>query len=357
MTMRKLGRLLPWWSMVLVLMAPVRAVAATSMTLEVDATEAPRGLLHARLRLPVHAGPLTLVYPKWLPGEHGPTGPITDFVGLNLTAGGKPVAWERDAVDMYAFHCTVPAGVSELIATYDFLLPAGGRFSSGVSSTPDLVLVSWNQVLLYPAGESSDNVRVTASLRLPEGWRFGTALTPGGPAGAAQFAPVSLTTLVDSPVLAGAHFRSVRLNPNETPAVYVDIAADSREALDMSPEQQASLARLVREARALFGVRHYSTYHFLCTLSDHTAHFGLEHHESSDDRMAERWLLDKDVWIYHSNLLPHEYVHSWNGKFRRPLGLATPDYQQPMKDELLWVYEGLTQYLGTVLGARAGVRD
>jgi predicted metalloprotease with PDZ domain len=355
--MRKIGRWLSGWMLVLVLVAPSRA-AATTMTLAVDATEAPRGLLHARLSLPVAPGPVTLVYPKWLPGEHGPTGPITDLVGLKFSAGGRAVPWERDSIDMYAFHCTVPAGAAELVVTYDFLLPAGGRFSSGVSSTSELVLVSWNQVALYPAGERSDDVRVTPSLELPEGWRYGTALTPaGGTASRPSFAPVSLTTLVDSPVLAGAHFRSVRLNPNENPPAYLDIAADSREALEITPAEQTALSRLVREAHALFGVRHYRDYHFLCTLSDHTAHFGLEHHESSDDRMFERWLLDKDLWTYHGNLLPHEYVHSWNGKFRRPAGLATPDFQQPMRDDLLWVYEGLTQYLGTVLGARAGVRD
>jgi predicted metalloprotease with PDZ domain len=257
---------------------------------------------------------------------------------------------------MYAFHCVVPAGASELVASYDFLLPAGGNFSSGVSSTAQLVMVSWNQVALYPAGRGSDDVRVTASLRLPEGWKFGTALPVASEAaGTIQFSSVPLTMLVDSPVLAGANFRSVRLNPGETPAVFLDMAADGREALEIKPQQQATLGRLVAEARALFGARHYRDYHFLVTLSDHTAHFGLEHHESSDDRMFERWLVDDGLWLFHSNLLPHEYVHSWNGKYRRPAGLATSDFQKPMRDELLWVYEGLTQYLGFVLGARSGM--
>ena len=327
-----------------------------ALTLALDATEAPRGLLHAQLRVPVAPGPLTLVYPKWLPGEHGPTGPVTDLVGLTFTASGRNVPWFRDSVDMYAFHCVVPAGASELIASYDFLLPAGGNFSSGVSSTAQLVMVSWNQAVLYPGGRTSDEVRVTPSLRVPEGWKFGTALPVAREgAGTIQFAPVSLTTLVDSPVLTGANFRSTRLNPDETPPVFLDVAADSREALEIKPQQRAALERLVAEARALFGARHYRDYHFLVTLSDHTAHFGLEHHESSDDRMYERWLLDDGLWLYHSNLLSHEYVHSWNGKYRRPAGLATPDFQQPMRDELLWVYEGLTQYLGFVLGARSGM--
>ena len=342
----------------LALAAAPAGAAPPTLALAVDASDAARGILHARLVMPATPGPLTLVYPKWLPGEHGPTGPVNELIGPELSAGGHAIQWFRDSVDMYAFHCTIPGGAAELVATYDFLLPSGGQYSGGISSTDKLAMVSWNQVVLYPAGFTSDEVRVAASLRLPEGWTFGTALprereTPG----AIRFAPASLTTLVDSPVLAGAYVRSVRLNPGDSPPVFLDMAADSREALEIKPEDQAKLERLVREAGALFGARHYRDYHFLLTLSDHTAHFGLEHHESSDDRVFERMLLDHDLWLYHSNLLAHEYVHSWNGKYRRPAGLATPDYQQPMRGELLWVYEGLTQYLGFVLGARSGVRD
>jgi predicted metalloprotease with PDZ domain len=335
-----------------------RAAAVPTLTLAVDATEAPRGLLHARLTIPVKAGPLALSYPKWLPGEHGPTGPILDFAGLTLSVGGKTVSWFRDSVDMYTFHCTVPAKARTIEARYDFLLPSGGQFSSGVSSTEQLVLMSWNQVMLSPAGLPSDSVMVTPTLKLPSGWHYGTALPvqSESPAGI-RFASASLTTLVDSPVLAGAYFRSVPLNPGGRPAVFLDMAADSREALEIEPAGRASLERLVSEANALFGARHYRDYHFLLTLSDYTAHFGLEHHESSDDRVYERMLIDHDLWVYHSNLLPHEYVHSWNGKYRRPAGLATGDYAKPMRGEMLWVYEGLTQYLGFVLGARCGVRD
>ena len=334
------------------------AAAPPRLTLAVDASEAPRGILHARLTVPVAPGPFALAYPKWLPGEHGPTGPINDLVGLTLSAGGKTVPWFRDSVDMYAFHCTVPSGARTLEARYDFLLPAGGQFSSGVSSTQQLALLSWNQVVLYPRGLASDAVLVAPSLRLPAGWHFGTALpvVSDGSAGIG-FATVPLTTLVDSPVIAGAFFRSVPLNPGQRPPVFMDMAADSREALEIEPEQRAAMEHLVAEAGALFGSRPHRDYHFLLTLSDHTAHFGLEHHESSDDRVFERMLLDHELWVYHSNLLPHEYVHSWNGKYRRPAGLATPDYQEPMRGELLWVYEGLTQYLGFVLGARSGVRD
>jgi len=336
----------------------VPAVAAPTLTLAVDASEAPRGLLHARLTVPVGPGPLALSYPKWLPGEHGPTGPIVDLVGLTLTAAGTIVPWSRDSIDMYTFHCTVPSGARTLEARYDFLLPSGGQFSSGASFTEQLVLLSWNQVMLSPKGLPSDSVLVSPSLTLPSGWGYGTAL-PVQDEGRAElrFATATLTTLVDSPVLAGAFFRSVRLNPGGSPPVYLDMAADSREALEIGPAEQAALERLVSEARALFGARHYREYRFLLTLSDHTAHFGLEHHESSDDRVFERMLIDHDLWIYHSNLLAHEYVHSWNGKYRRPAGLATGDYATPMRGQMLWVYEGLTQYLGYVLGGRSGVRD
>jgi predicted metalloprotease with PDZ domain len=345
-------------TLALMMRAAATLAAPAPMTLAVDASEAPRGMLHARLTVPAAAGPFTLVFPKWLPGEHGPTGPVTDLVGLSLSAAGKPVPWRRDSVDMYAFHCSLPAGATAIEARYDFLLPAGGNFSSGVSSTQQLALISWNQVVLYPRGLATDQVQVTASLRLPAGWRFGTALpvqTEG--AGEIRFATASLTRLVDSPVLAGANFRSVRLNPTGSPPVFLDMAADGREALEIKAPRLAALQRLVGEATALFGAHHYRDYHFLLTLSDHTAHFGLEHHESSDDRVFERALIEDDLWIYHSNLLPHEYVHSWNGKHRRPAGLATPDFQEPMRGELLWVYEGLTQYLGFVLAARSGVRD
>jgi predicted metalloprotease with PDZ domain len=334
------------------------APSTAALTLAVDASEAPRGIVHARLTVAAPPGPFTLVYPKWLPGEHGPTGPVNDLVGLTLSAGGSPVPWFRDTVDMYAFRCTVPRGARALEARYDFVLPVGGQFSSGVSSTQQLALISWNQVVLYPQGLASDRVSVAASLRLPPGWGFATALPRQGETqGTVQFATTSLTRLVDSPVLAGAYVRSVRLNPASAPPVFLDMAADSREALEIPANRRAALERLVAEAGALFRGHHYREYHFLLTLSDHTAHFGLEHHESSDDRVFERLFLDNDLWTFHSNLLPHEYVHSWNGKYRRPAGLATSDYQQPMRGELLWVYEGLTQYLGFVLGSRSGVRD
>ncbi len=325
--------------------------------LYVDASDAPRKLLHARMVIPARPGPLTLVYPKWIPGEHGPTGPIVNVAGQWFKAGGKNIEWKRDGADMYAFHLDVPAGATEVEAQLDFLGPASTEgFSSTTSSTPQLTVISWNQLLLYPQGAKSDEVRFIASLKLPKGWKFATSLPAAPLAGRVnddetQFQTVSLTTLVDSPVLAGAFLRRDELAPD----TYLNIAADSAAALEMTPEQLASYKNLAVEANALWGAHHYRQYNFLYTLSDYVAHFGLEHHESSDDRMPEHSLTDFTLSTLAAGLLPHEMTHSWNGKYRRPAGLATPDYQQPMRGELLWVYEGLTNYIGEVLTARSGL--
>src|SRR6266536_5772877 len=326
------------------------------IALEVDASEAPRKIFHARLSLPASPGPLTLAYPKWIPGEHGPTGPIADLAGLKFSAVGKPLPWRRDSADMYLFHVDVPPGASSIEASLDYLSPAeAGGFSSGSSATARLTLVSWNQVLLYPAGAKADEIRFAAALKLPAGWKYATALdVEKESSDGVRFAPVSLTTLVDSPVLAGAHFKMVTLGAG-FPVHRLDIAADSEAALAMSTELTAKYRSLVAETGALFGARHYRHYDFLLTLSDHTAHFGLEHHESSDDRVDERSLIDDDRRKIMAGLLPHEMTHSWNGKYRRPADLAIGSFQEPMHGDLLWVYEGLAEYLGQILAARSGL--
>jgi predicted metalloprotease with PDZ domain len=331
------------------------AAASRSVTLEVDAREAPKRIFHARLSIPASPGPLRLYYPKWIPGEHGPTGPITDLAGLTLSAGGKPIPWRRDDVDMWAFSCEVPAGADAVDVGLDYLSPADtSGFSSGATATAQLAVVSWNTLLLYPETKSSDDILFAPSLRLPPGWKHGTSLTVSRESGdRVEFAPVSLTMLVDSPVLVGRHFKAVSLADN--PPTRLNIAADSQAALELSPDHLARFRALVGETGPLFGARHYRHYDFLLTLSDHTAHFGLEHHESSDDRVAERSLVDEDKKKLLAGLLPHEMTHSWNGKYRRPAGLATPTYQEPMKGGLLWVYEGLTEYLGQILTARSGL--
>ncbi len=343
----------------LLMLATVRCRAAVPATIDVDAREAPRGIMTAHLRLPVSAGPLTLVYPKWLPGRHSPAGPLTSLSGPRFTANGAALSWRRDAVDMNAFSVDIPAGVSSLEADLEILtVPAPDGVVQGLetprTATESLLILEWNQLVLYPADTRSDDLSYQASVRLPAGWKFATALqTTGVTADGAQFAPVSLTTLVDATLLAGRYFRDIPLGG--APAVRLHLAADMPVALNMRPEMQTQYRNLVRETVELFGASHYNHYDFMWALTDQIMPDGLEHHESSDNRSPLRALLDDPIRRAEANLLPHEYVHSWNGKYRRPAGLATPDYQAPMLDEMLWVYEGLTEYLGDVLAVRSGL--
>jgi predicted metalloprotease with PDZ domain len=338
--------------------APAVPAGPAPVRLDVDARQAPQKILHAREHIPVQPGPLTLYYPEWIPGEHMPDGPIINLVGMKFMNGDQLIPWRRDLVEMFSIHLNVPEGVTTLDAQFDFLLsaPTSG-FSAGASATASLDVLSWNQVLLYPSGSPAKDIPFVASLRLPAGWKYGTALPVTRQDGdTIQFAQVPLTTLVDSPVLSGRFFRAIQLTPGQNPPHEIDIAADSQAALAITPDTELHLRNLIAETGTLFGgVRHYRDYHFLLTLSDDVAHFGLEHHESSDDRTSERSLIDEGQLIEFAGLLPHEFVHSWNGKYRRPDGLSTPDYQTPMKDDLLWVYEGLTEYLGEVLTARSGL--
>jgi predicted metalloprotease with PDZ domain len=343
----------------LLLIGAMRCAGATPAVIDVDAREAPRGIMTAHLRLPVSAGHLTLVYPKWLPGRHSPAGPLTSLGGPRFTANGQQLSWRRDAVDMNAFSLEIPPGVTSLDADLEILTaPAPDGVVQGLetprTATESLLILEWNQLVLYPAATRSDDLPYQASVHLPAGWKFATALqTIAVTADGAQFAPVSLTTLVDSTLLAGRYFRDIPLGG--TPQVSLHIAADTPVALNMSADTQTHYKRLVREAAALFGATHYTHYDFLWALTDQIMPDGLEHHESSDDRSPLRALLDDPIRRAEANLLPHEYVHSWNGKYRRPAGLATADYQAPMLDEMLWVYEGLTEYLGDVLAVRSGL--
>jgi predicted metalloprotease with PDZ domain len=336
--------------------------AQTPVKLRVDATDAPRRLFHVQMSMAAKPGPLTLLYPEWIPGEHGPTGPIANFVGLRVHGSGKTIPWKRDDVNMYAFHIDVPAGVTALDIAFDFIAPPeADGFSAGASTTSELAVISWNQLLLYPQGSQPDNLQYQATLKVPHGWRYGTALPIQRESGdEIEFEPAPVTTLIDSPVSAGAHYKTFELGSELGVPHYLHVAADSDRALEAPPEVIANFRQLVKEAGALFGARHYRSYHFLYTLSDHVAHFGLEHHESSDDRTGERSLIEPDILKTHAYLLPHEMVHSWNGKFRRPAGLIPGGgrdggYDSAMKGELLWVYEGLTNYLGEILAPRSGL--
>jgi predicted metalloprotease with PDZ domain len=249
--------------------------------------------------------------------------------------------------------------VSSVEASLDFISPAGaeGIYTGGATATDKMAVLSWNDVVLYPDGWTSDDLTYSASLRLPPDWKFGTSLAVASQTGGEiKFAPVSLTMLVDGPVITGQYLKVVPLNPGQTPPVELDVAADSAAALDAPPEVWEQYKNLVAQAGALFGAQHYRDYHFLFSLSDHVAHFGLEHHESNDSRLGERALVDPTKRLLGAGLLSHEFVHSWNGKYRRPADLATPDYEKPMQTDLLWVYEGLTQYLGEILTGRMGQR-
>ena len=332
-------------------------VQGQSIRLFVDLTEAPRNIYHAKLTIPAKPGPMTLVYPKWIPGNHRPSGPIANLTGLRMEAGGKTLQWQRDPVDMYAFHVEVPPIATGIVVSFDDITNAGSAGASGASTSSNLLDLNWNQVVLYPQGTSSDAVEVVPSVRLPAGWKFGSALGMTHESnGLIEFNPVSLTTLVDSPLIAGSHYRKLQLTSEGENQLHVmDLVGESDVDLDMTQQDLDSYKKLVAETGVLFEARHYRQYHFLYTFSDEVGHHGLEHHESSDNSVAERTLNDPSLHLLEAGLLPHEFVHSWNGKYRRPAGLATRNYQEPMIGDLLWVYEGLTEYLGDMLTARSGL--
>ncbi|MGH9683401.1 MAG: M61 family metallopeptidase [Candidatus Acidiferrales bacterium] len=347
------------FAVIFALIAPaVLAQSGETISLTVDATQVPQKIVRTHIVMPVKPGPMTLYYPKWIPGEHGPDGPIANLTGLKFSANGKTIPWHRDLLDVFTFHVDVPSGADHLDISFDYIEPsASGAFTAGASATDKLVVISWNQNVLYPAGIPAQQLIYDAKLVLPDGWKFGTPLPIENQSrNEVSFKPVSLNRLVDSPVIAGEYYRAIDLTPpGESIHHEIDMVADSEEALNMSPQVRKGLVNLVAESGKLFGARHYRDYHFLLTLSDHVAHFGLEHHESNDSRLPERALLSPDAGMAIGGLLAHEFVHSWNGKFRRPADLSTPYYEAPMKTDLLWVYEGLTDYLGPMLAARSGL--
>ena len=335
--------------------------AQTPIRLRVDATGAPRRVFHVELHLPSAGGPTTLLYPQWIPGDHSPDGPVVQLAGLTIQAEGRAVPWRRDSINMYAFHMDAPRGATGLDIAFDFLAPPEGQLSSGSSTTTELAVLNWNQFVLYPQGADPDRLPYQATLRLPEGWKFGTALPVRRQnGGEIEFEPVPLTTLIDSPLSAGVYYRTIELGDAGGAPHFLHLVGDSEKAIDMGNDQIAHYRALTVEANALFGAHHYRSYHFLYSLSDHVAHFGLEHHESSDDRLGERAVIDDGQRVVEASLLPHEFVHSWNGKYRRPAGFTSGGrdggYDTPMKGGLLWVYEGLTEYLGGILTPRAGLQ-
>ena len=324
--------------------------------INVDATDIDRHIFNIHETIPVRGGePLVLLYPQWLPGNHSPTGRVDKLAGLMISANGARVPWVRDVVDVYAFHVNVPAGATTLDLTFQFASPVGEPNEGRVMVTPDMLNVQWNAVSLYPAGYFARQIMAEASVRLPEGWQFGTALeTASTNGGVTTFKPVSYDTLVDSPMFAGRYFKRLDLDPGASTPVRLNIVADREDLLDIKPDQLEVHRALVQQAYKLYGSHHYDHYDFLLALTDQMGGIGLEHHQSSENGVPPGYFTEWDKTADVRDLLPHEYTHSWNGKFRRPADLWTPNFNVPMRDSLLCVYEGQTQYWGFVLSARAG---
>jgi predicted metalloprotease with PDZ domain len=340
--------------LILFLALPVARAQKTPIEITADLSDAPRKLFHAEVGLPVTPGPLTLTTPKWIPGEHAPNGPVAEITGVVFTANGQTLAWRRDDVDLYQFHLTIPAGVSTLHAHLDCIV------TERVSQK--LAAMEWETLLLYPANTPVRDIPIQPSVKVPAGWGIGTALAPvnsgsypvPAPGAVTQFAVTTVEQLQDSPVVTGEYFHEFPLAPEISPKHYIDVVSDLPEDSNLRPAVLASMSNLVREADALYGSHHYHVYHFLLTLSDVAGGMGLEHGQSSDNGAGEKGFADDVHELRESDLLPHEFTHSWNGKYRRPVGLYQPDFATAQQGALLWVYEGMTQYLGNVLAARAG---
>jgi predicted metalloprotease with PDZ domain len=337
-----------------VLALPVARAQKPPIEITADLSDAPRKLFHADVDLPVTPGPITLTTPKWIPGHHSPSGPVEEITGVVFTANGQALPWRRDDVDLYQFHLTIPQGVTTLHAHLDCIV------TSRVSQK--LAALEWQTLLLYPANMPVRDISIQPSVKVPAGWGIGTALTPvspgaypvPAPGAVTQFAVTNVEQLQDSPVIAGQYFHEFPLAPEITPKHYIDVVSDQPEDSNLRPAVLASMSNLVREADALYGSHHYHVYHFLLTLSDVAGGMGLEHGQSSDNGVGEKGFADDTHELREADLLPHEFTHSWNGKYRRPVGLYQPDFATAQQGALLWVYEGMTEYLGDVLAARAG---
>jgi predicted metalloprotease with PDZ domain len=332
-----------------------------ALTLAIDATDLSHRIFHAHERIPVQPGPLTLLYPRWLPGNHSPSGPLDKIAGIVIRTtdaggSGQRLDWRRDPLDVYAFHLDIPAGVSSIDVDFDYLTPTD-RSQGRVVMTPVMLNLQWNAVALYPAGYDAAQLTFVPSVKLPPQWQAATALDGVVRDGdTLRYAPVPFDTLVDSPMYAGLYAKRIDLDPGAKVPVHMDVFADDPRYLEAKPEQIAAHRNLVQQAYKLFGSHHYDHYDFLFSLSDQMSGNGLEHHRSSEDGEGTGYFTEWDSNAADRDLLPHEYTHSWNGKFRRGADLATPNFNVPMQDSLLWVYEGQTQYWGNVLAGRSGLR-
>ncbi len=336
--------------------APQDVAFPGTITLQADITDLARHVVSIHETIPIsHQGDMVLLYPEWVPGDHGPTGPLAALAGLVIKAGGQPVGWLRDTVNVHAFHVAVPAGVTSLDLSFQYLSPPT-RKEGRVEMTPDMVDLAWNELALYPAGYYTRGIAITPSLVLPSGWHYATALdTVAAGDGHAQFKTTTFNTLVDSPFYAGRYNARIDLAPGANPPVHLNIFADKPQDLVITPDQLARHRALVTQAKLLYGAQHYAHYDFLFALSDQLGGVGLEHHQSSEDGEGRDYFTAWDKTAADRDLLPHEYTHSWDGKFRRPADLWAPNFNVPERDSLLWVYEGQTQFWGQVLAARSGL--
>jgi predicted metalloprotease with PDZ domain len=325
------------------------------ITLSIDATDTARRIVRVHETIPAEPGDMTLLYPEWLPGTHAPEGAIDRVAGLAIKAGGQPVGWMRDPVDVYAFHLTVPPGAGGLDVEFQYLSPVDDKVGDAEITT-SMMELEFIRLALYPAGYFARQIQVAADVTLPAGWRFATALDGASATGGhVAFKTTTLNTLADSPIYAGKYFSRLDLDPGAKVPVHLDIVADRPSLLEVTPEQLAAHRALIGQAYKLFGSHHYDHYDFLLSLSDVIGRGGLEHHQSSEDGTYPEYFSDYGKSAPERDLLPHEYTHSWNGKFRRPEDLWTPNFNVPMRDSLLWVYEGQTEYWGMVLAARSGL--
>ena len=326
-----------------------------TLMIRVDATDVAHRIFRVRETVPAKPGPLTLLYPRWLPGNHSPSGPISKLAGLVVTAQGQTLAWTRDPLDVFAFHVEVPKGATRVEVAFDYLSPQNpgqGR----VVMTPEMLNLQWNANTLYPAGYYSRRILTQASVTVPEGWQLGTALEVASRSGdTVTFKPITYNDLVDSPIYAGKYFKRVDLDPGAKVPVHMDIVADAPEDLAITPEQLKVHQALIQQMDKLYGARHFDHYDFLFSLSHKMGGNGLEHHRSSEDGVGPDYFTAWDKNALVRDLLPHEYNHSWDGKYRRPADLWTPNFNVPMQDSLLWVYEGQTQFWGVMMSARSGL--
>jgi predicted metalloprotease with PDZ domain len=337
------------------LLATSAIAQKTPIQITADLTDAPRKLYHAEIDIPVTPGTVDLTTPKWIPGNHRPTGPVDDITGVVFTANGKTLTWRRDDTDLYQFHVNVPAGVTTLHAHLDCIVLS--------RASQKLAVLEWEKLLLYPANTPVKEIPVQPSVKVPAGWGIGTALTPidgydpqHPTGGTTHYAATNVEQLQDSPVIAGQYFHEFALAPEVTPRHYIDVVSDAPEDSNLRPELLVELNNLVRETGAAYASRHYNVYHFLLTLSDVAGGEGLEHGQSSDNGVGEKGFSDGNHQLGESDLLSHEFTHSWNGKYRRPDNLYQDDFAKMQQGSLLWVYEGMTEYLGNVLAARSGLK-